>query len=264
MSAEDGRDAAFEEDVREPDAEVLLVSQDAYEGPLDLLVDLVRAKKVDIGAISILEVVDSFFAWMRQAREMRLELAADWLVMMATLAWLKSKLLLPAPKEDTEKARAVIEDLAVRLKRLDAIRSIVDALQQRPRLGHTWHEPGSLDDRSGPGKRLDATLHALLVAYKKDARHTVGKPPPPVRKPFLVMSVEEAIRYLSSLGDGEDWIPLLRNLPPLKPVDAIHARSRIASTYVAALELAKRGRIDVRPSEDGNSISFRPVPGAAA
>lgn len=264
MTGATGPIAEFEEDVREPDAETLLVSQDAYEGPLDLLVDLVRAKKVDIGAISILDVVDSFFAWMRQAREMRLELAADWLVMMATLAWLKSKLLIPAPKEDTEKARAVIEDLAIRLKRLDAIRSIVDALQQRPRLGHTWHAPGSLDERAGPGKRLDATLHALLVAYKKDARHTVGKPPPPVRKPFLVMSVEEAIRYLSSMEGGEDWRPLLGNLPPLKPVDAIHARSRIASTYVAALELAKRGRLDIRPSEDGQSVSVRPAMGHAA
>lgn len=254
----------FEEDVREPDAETLLVAQDAYEGPLDLLVDLVRAKKVDIGAISILEVVDSFFAWMRQAREMRLELAADWLVMMATLAWLKSKLLLPAPKEDTDKARAVIEDLAIRLKRLDALRSIVDALQQRPRLGQTWHAPGSLDDRSGPGKRLDATLHALLVAYKKDARHTIGKPPPPVRKPFLVMSVEEAIKFLSTLEGFDEWRPLLGSLPPLQPVDVIHARSRIASTYVAALELAKRGKLGIQSSADGNSVSIRPSTGFAS
>ena len=254
----------FEEDVRDPDAETLLVAQDAYEGPLDLLVDLVRAKKVDIGAISILAVVDSFFAWMRQAREMRLELAADWLVMMATLAWLKSKRLLPAPNEDTERARAVIEDLAVRLKRLDALRSIVDALQQRPRLGQTWHAPGSLDDRAGPGKRLDATLHALLVAYKRDARHTVGKPPPPVRKPFLVVSVEEAIRFLSELEGYDDWRPLLSTLPPVRPVDAIHARSRIAAAYVAALELAKRGRMGIQPSEDGNSISIRPAAGFAS
>ncbi len=243
----------FDGGTRRDDVESLIVTQDAYEGPLDLLLDLVRAKKVDITAISVLQVIDSFFGWMERARAMRLELAADWLVMMATLTFLKSRLLLPAARDDvTDRAQAMVEDLALRLRRTEAMRSVAEDLMRRARLGADWFAPGRDAEPEGAAKRLEANLHNLLLAYHREARHTVGRPPAPVRKPFLVVTVEEALAHLRGLGLPEDVArPLLDLLPPMQPSDPIQARSRIASTYVASLELAKRGEAMVEQAGEG-------------
>lgn len=243
----------------EPPEERLLVAQDAYEGPLDLLLDLVRSRKVDISAISILQVIDSFFEWMSRARDMRLELAADWLVMMATLCFLKSKLLLPSARDDsTDRAQGMIEDLALRLRRTEAMRAVVEDLQRRPRLGIHWFAMGREPEPEGAAKRMEAKLHNLLVAYYREARHTVGRPPAPVRKPFQIFSVEEAIAYLRSIGIAPDVVSSLRDLlPPTPPGDRMLSRSRVASTYVASLEMAKRGEVYVQQDEDGVWVTVR-------
>ncbi|AOG03388.1 scpA/B family protein (plasmid) [Bosea sp. RAC05] len=230
---------------RDP-ADVLVVTTDAFEGPLDLLLHLVRAKKVEIERISVLDVVDQFILWMTTAREMRLELAADWLVMMANLAFIKSKLLLPVPKDERAAAEAVVEDLTVRLRRLDAIRSIAEALGGRARLGIDCFGPGLPDAAKGPGKRLEASLHAILSAYVQEARYTLVPQQAPVRNPHHVLTVEDAIAHLGKADVPTDrFASVLEFVSPEPPHDLIHARSRIASTYVAALELAKRGRVEV-------------------
>ena len=249
----------FDAPSRIPPDDVLMVSQDAYEGPLDLLLDLVRAKKVDISAISILSVVDSFLSWMATARSMRLELAADWLVMMANLAFLKSRLLLPTPRDaSTDKARAMVEDLAVQLRRREAIRALMESILQRPRIGVQWHAPGATLPPQREGKRLDGNLHALLVAYKREARLTVVPQAAPVRKPFHLMSVEDAISHVIDLGlDRDIAVSLYDLLPPATPTDPMHARSRIAATYVATLELAKRGKVVISQASPDDVIAVR-------
>ncbi len=237
-------------DSADDDQEALVISIDAFEGPLDLLLHLVRQRRVEIEQVSILAVVDQYIAWVRSAQSFRLELAADWLVMMANLAYLKSKILLPAPKDEKAAASAVVEDLAVRLRRLDALRSIGEALMFRPRLGVDWFASPALDAAKGPGKRLDASLHAILSAYVREARYTLQPAQAPVRKPHVTLSVEEAIAAL-----GDSWIPddrfasILTFVDRETSVDIIHARSKIASTYVAALELAKRGKVEVQQQD---------------
>lgn len=247
------------------DDDALVVDLGVFEGPLDLLLELVRSRKLDIGKISILSVVDQFLEWMQRARAFRLELAADWLLMAATLAAIKSRLLLPSAKEDREDAEAAMERLNDQLRRLDAIRSVAEELGSRRRLGVHWHTPGENAPEKGRAKRLEATLHALLSAYAREARRTLAPPPVPVRKPFLVFSVEEAIRHLLAAGlIDADWRPLDALVPKTPAHDATHARSQIASSYVASLELAKRGQIEVRQLPDGAMVEIRSATGAAS
>lgn len=250
----------FEEDGRE-DADVLLVSQGAYEGPLDLLLDLVRARKVDVSAISILAVIDDFVAWMDRARSLRLELAADWLVMLATLAYIKSRQLVPQPRDAApDKADSLLEDIAHRLRRQEAVRALVEALAQRPRLGVHWHAPGAPEGRAREPRRIESTLHSLLVAYRREARLSLAERPAPVRIPVDLLSVEQAVRHLRALDlpPGRP-VPLLDALPPPAPGEkAVTGRSRIASTYVAALGLARAGRMRVSQSDEVQ-VSLAPV-----
>lgn len=252
----------FEEDVPEGDEEdVLLVSQGAYEGPLDLLLDLVRARKVDVTAISILAVVDDFFAWMDRAKSLRLELAADWLVMMATLAYIKSRFLVPLPRDaKPDRAQTLLEDLALRLRRQEAVRALAEALSHRPRLGANWHPPGRESVSGREHRRVESTLHALLVAYKREARHTLGQRPAPVRKPFEVLSVEQALQHLKTLDLLHDRATALLDAVPAaaKGEEAVTGRSRIASTYVAALGMAKAGRLAVAAAPDGIQVEITP------
>lgn len=240
------------------DDDHLVLSLSNYEGPLDLLVDLARTRKIDLTAISLLEIADQFLDWIRKATDLRLEVAGYWLVMAATLALLKSRILIPTAKEDKADAEAAIEDLASRLRRLDAIRSVVEELQGRRRLGINWHIPTQLDDEKGAAKRVDANLHSLLSAYAREARKSSAPAIIPVKNPFLVLSVEDAISYLRSSGIlSKDWKPLMELMPPLKPVDIVHARSRIAASYVALLELGKQGLVEVRQIEGSPVIAAR-------
>lgn len=240
--------------------EQLQIDLPSYEGPLDLLVELARNKKVDLNRISVLEIADQFLEWLRKARSLRLELAADWLVMAATLALLKSKILIPAPREERAEAEAAIEDLALRLRRLDAVRSLAEELQERRQLGNHWFRPVQGERERGVAKRLDANLHALLSAYVREARKTLLPSPAPVRRPFLLLSVEEAIHYLQTsniLGDA--WQSLLDLAPKGVHADAMHARSKIAASYVAALELSKRGLVEVRALEGEPLVEIKRV-----
>ena len=208
--------------------------------------------------ISVLEIADQFLEWLRRARNMKLELAADWLVMAATLALLKSRILIPAPKEERAEAEAAFEDLASRLKRLDAVRSVVEELSGRRMLGTHWHRPVPADIQRGRAKRLDATLHTLLSAYVREARITLAPKTSPVRRPFTLMSVEEAIQYLEkhSVLDG-DWKSLFSIIPKGKTADKVHARSKIAAAYVASLEMGKRGLVEIRQDDDEPTVSIR-------
>ena len=239
------------------DGDSFVLDLDVYSGPLDALVELVRSKKVDVAAVPVLTIVELFLDWMRTSTEPRLELAADWLVMAATLAYFKSRLLLPISKEEKAQIEAAVEDFMSKLHRVQAIKGLADDLASRRRLGLHWHEPGDPESGKAQGRRLDSTLHTLLVAYVREAKRTLSPASAPVRKPFLVFPVDEAIRALEEFCRRiTEWTPLLDVLPAEPAVDTTHARSRVASTYVASLELAKRGVVEV--AQSGDYISIRP------
>lgn len=234
-------------DVKTGDEDAFILKLSAYEGPLDLLLEQARAQKVDLAQISILELVDQYFAFVEKAQRLRLELAADYLVMASWLALLKSRLLLPA--EDSERAtvQQTAENLALQLRRLDAIKTTMDALDRRRQLGRDWFASGSVAvfAKGVRASAEGATLRDLLLAYVEEARRR--RPPvQPDLKPFDLCSVDEAIKRLEALlGSLEGWRPMEDLLPKTAAIP-LKQRSRRASHFVASLELVRRGDADLR------------------
>jgi segregation and condensation protein A len=237
-------------------ADTLHLSLDGFEGPLDVLLELARAQKVDIRAISILQLVDQFLALMEGARRVRLELAAEWLVMAAWLAWLKSRLLLPEAERGSEDEDpvAAAERLTERLAELDRMRAAAIWLGRRAQLGRETFARGApeslrVEDRSG----IAADLPSLLRAYAT-ARRRAAASRPFTPKPRKLWSVAEALARLQSLlGAGPSWAELRGFLPEglLSPLDT---RAAVAATLIAALEAARSGELELRQDE-----AFAPV-----
>ena len=225
---------------------------DGWEGPLDLLLTLARAQKVDLAAISILELVEQYLAYISEARALKLEIAADYLVMAAWLAFLKSCLLLPKDPEADPSVEEIALRLQQRLQRLDAMREAGARLIGRDRIGRDVFVRGAPE-----GLRLIRTSawHArpfdLFAAYGTvKARST---PALHVIHPRSVMTLEEALERVGRmLGTRLDWTQLEAFLPPTE--DPQFRRSALASSFVAALELARRGRVDI-----AQDAAFSPI-----
>jgi segregation and condensation protein A len=243
---------------------VLHLRLDGFEGPLDLLLELARAQKVDLERISILSLVDQFVAVVEQARRVRLEIAADWLVMAAWLAWLKSRLLLPpdeaGPEEDAE---ALAVALADRLRELERMRAAAAWLNAREQLGRDVFGRGAaeslrVEDRSG----ISADLPALLQAYAAARRRALARRPY-APKPRRLWTVGDALARLSRLLGGlpsgrvPSWA-VLQGFLPEGLADPVERRAAIASTLVAALETARGGAIELRQDRDFGPILVRP------
>jgi len=225
----------------------LTLNLDGWEGPLDLLLNLARAQKVDLEQISILELVDQYIAYVGEARALKLELAADYLVMAAWLAYLKSCLLLPKDPEADPSPEEVAWRLQMRLQRLDAMREAGARLMGRDRLGRDVFARGAPE-----GLRLvrksawQATPFDLFAAYGMVKAR--AQPPMHVVHARQVMTLEEAIdRVGRMIGMAIEWTALEEFLPATE--DPQLRRSALASSFVAALELARQGRLDVR--QDG-------------
>lgn len=228
--------------------ESLLLDLDGFQGPLDVLLELARAQKVDIRQISIVALVDQFLAIVEGARRVRLELAADWLVMAAWLAWLKSRLLLPEEERGPEEEDPLLaaHRLTERLAELDRMRAAAAWLGSRAQLGRETFARGApeslrLEDRSG----LVADLTTLLRAYAT-ARRRGAADRPFTPKPRKLWSVAEALARLHSLiGGTPGWNTLISFLPEgmLSPLDR---RAAMASTLIAALEAARGGGVELR------------------
>jgi len=235
--------------------DALNLNIDGWEGPLDLLLTLARAQKVDLAAISILELVEQYLTYISEARALKLEIAADYLVMAAWLAYLKSCLLLPADPAADPDPHDLAARLAWRLQRLDAMRDAGARLLGRDRIGRDVFVRGAPE-----GLRLIRTSawHArpfdLFAAYGTvKARAT---PPLHVIHPRSVMTLEEALdRVGRMLGVHLDWTELEAFLPPTQ--DPQFRRSALASSFVAALELARRGRVDIAQDEAFAQIRLR-------
>ncbi|AWU95298.1 segregation and condensation protein A [Azospirillum ramasamyi] len=234
-------------------SEQLLLVLDGFEGPLDMLLALGRDQKVDLTRISILELADQYLAFVAEARKVRLELAADYLVMAAWLAYLKSRLLLPEPEGEEPSGEDMAAALAFQLQRLEAMKGAAAKLFARPRLGIDVHPRGAPEDLDLRRKSVyEVTLFDLLRAYgRQRARKEAGVLH---ITPVRLYSMEEAVQRLSALlGHMPDWATLASFLPGGEG-GRLLTRSALAAHFAATLELAKAGRVELR--QDG---AFAPL-----
>lgn len=255
----------FEEDpprraAGKDDVDQLLLNIDGYEGPIDVLLDLARAQKVDIAKISILQLVRQYLEFIDRAKARNLELAAEYLVMAAWLAYLKSRLFLPAEENAEEPSAAeMAEALQYQLRRLEAMQSAAEKLLEQPRLGQEIFARGMPEGLESRTATLwDVSLYDLLKAYgdierrKKSESYDL-----PV---FKLMSMDAAMTRLSRMlgslpkkGAGTVWATL-HSFVPEGIQDRLYGRSALASTFTAGLEMVKQGKLEIR--QDG---LFRPV-----
>ncbi len=233
--------------VQEQRTETLLLTLDGFEGPLDLLLDLARREKVDLARISILALVEQYLAVIEGARRIRLELAADWLVMAAWLAWLKSRLLLPHDPDAAEEAEDASARLAERLAELERVRALAAWLDARPALGRDVHRRGApesfvVTDRSG----LQLDTASLLGAYMSAARRAhANRVWTPARPDFWTVAAA-LDRLERMLGAAPGWCTLDSFLPADAHDEKLPRAASIASTLLASLELARNGRCELR------------------
>jgi segregation and condensation protein A len=225
-------------------SDTLKIDIDGWEGPLDLLLALARNQKVDLRQISILELVEQYLTFVNEARELRLELAADYLVMAAWLAYLKSALLLPRNPEETPSPEELALRLQLRLERLNAMREAGARLVARDRVGRDVFLRGTPEGLRVVRKgRYEAEIYDLIAAYGRISART--RPVMHVVAQRDVMTLEEAIDRVSALiGARIDWSTIETFLP--EGASGTYRKSALASSFVAALELARQGRLELR------------------
>ncbi|MFZ0073671.1 MAG: ScpA family protein [Xanthobacteraceae bacterium] len=239
---------------RTSDDPALIVDVEGFEGPLDLLLRLAREQKVDLAKISILALADQYLAFIEEARRLRLELAADYLVMAAWLAYLKSRLLLPEPPGGTgESAADLANALALRLKRLEAIRIASKRLTDRPQLGRDVFERGApepINEIKRP--QWSATLYDLLTAYANERqKHALARVRLTTRKVWSLAEARTALERLIQMST--DWTAIDQYLIAYVVEPSMRA-SVFASSLAATLELAREGHLEIH-----QDTAFAPV-----
>jgi segregation and condensation protein A len=256
----DGEGPLRRETVETSDS-ALIVDVGGFEGPLDLLLELARHHKVDLARISILALAEQYLAYIDNARKMRIEVAADYLVMAAWLAYLKSRLMLPEPpqSEDQPTAEQMADALAWQLRRLEAMQEAGIRLMARGQLGRDWFRRGAPEGVPIVRKPIwDVKLYDLLKNYGEI--HRRGQDTVMHIKPMEFYSVEEAAERLGRmLGIAVEWQSLLSFLPPGLQ-DAMKRRSAMAATFVASLHMAKEGQLELRQTEAFGPIFMRKRP----
>jgi segregation and condensation protein A len=236
----------------------LLIDVAGFEGPLDLLLHLARNQKVDLSRISVLALAEQYLVFVERAREIRIELAADYLVMAAWLAYLKSRLLIPqAPKDGEPTGEEMAASLAFRLKRLEAMRGAAERLVNRDRLGRDVFARGAPELIAAERhSAFEASLYDLLTAYAAlRQRQAVTNVVIARRK---VWSLVEARTLLSRMvGEISDWISLDIYLSRYA-ADPQERRTMIASAFAASLEMARERKIEIRQDGAFTPIFMRP------
>ncbi|MBN8990947.1 MAG: segregation/condensation protein A [Rhizobiales bacterium] len=235
----------------------LVVDVEGYEGPLDLLLTLARQQKVDLSKISILALADQYLVFIEAARKIRLELAADYLVMAAWLAFLKSRLLLPEPATpDGPSAEEMATALANRLRRLEAIREAANRLMNRPQFQRDVFPRGNPEEIAEiRHPKFTATLYDLLTAYSAQRQQRVLATVHLAKR--TVWSLSEARASLERLiGMAEDWSCLDEYLLSYV-VDPSQKATVFASSFAAALELVREGEMEINQKEAFAPIYFR-------
>ena len=240
-----------------PEADQLVLHLHGFEGPLDLLLDLARQQKLDLSTISILALVDQFLLVVEGASRVRLELAADWLVMAAWLAWLKSRLLLP-PGEAADEGEIAAEVLAGRLRDLARVRLLAQWLGQRNQLGQDVFARGMPEDltetdRSKLALDITGLLRAFLVAIRRANATRIYRP-----RPVQLWTVQDALTRLSALiGTLPDWSELVRYLPE-NIGTPLQRRGAMAAALLAGLEMARNGTLELRQDDAFGPILLHP------
>jgi segregation and condensation protein A len=241
----------FEEDTRPEwsNDDTLIIDIDGYEGPLDLLLAMARDQKVDLAKLSILALAEQYLRFIDESRRLRLEIAADYLVMAAWLAYLKSRLLLPDSEEDDEPSgEELAAALAFRLKRLETMRDAGARLMSRDLLGRNRLVRGDPEPVAVlTSKKWDASLYDLLEAYGSMRQRQLVSHFRIERR--TVMSLQEAReRLIELIGTAVNWTPVESFLLEYLAEPAMRATAR-ASSLSASLELVKEGRIELRQSK---------------
>lgn len=237
-----------------PDDEVMYVDVDGYEGPLDLLLDLARRQKVDLAQISVLALAEQYLSFIETVREKRIEIAADYLVMAAWLAYLKSRLMVPQAASDDEPSGEMMAALLqFRLKRLEAMRRSAMQLLNRPLLGRQIFARGAPEPITVARSSIwEASLFDLLKAYATQRESGIPNDYTPHER--HVWSLQDARDILNRLiGENMDWVPLDAYLAEYlsTPEQRITA---IASTFASSLELARQGQVELR-----QTLAFGPL-----
>ncbi|MEO9468574.1 ScpA family protein [Parasphingorhabdus sp.] len=234
------------------DDDSLTLNIDGWEGPLDLLLALARNQKVDLREISILELVQQYLKYIADAQSLKLELAADYLVMAAWLTYLKSGLLLPKDPEVDPSPEELALRLQMRLERLNAMREAGARLLARDRVGRDVFARGAPEGlRVVKNRHWQAEYYDLISAYSRVKLRSA--PAVHIVKQRLVMTLEDALARVSlMLGEAIDWMDIRDFLPPGAPPQL--RKSALASSFVAALELARQGKLVMSQDE-----SFAPL-----
>lgn len=254
-------DADFDDVEARLEAEALIIDVDGFEGPLDLLLMLSRTQKVDLRKISVLALAEQYLGFVERAKTLRIELAADYLVMAAWLAFLKSRLLLPPdPADEGPSGEELAAHLAFQLERLAAMRDAAAKLMARDQKGRDFFVRGIPEDVTRVRRvRYTATLLDLMQGYsrlrtKEDFR-------PYVMDRNNLMTLEQALERMRGLiGYAGEWTDLLSYLPEGWETDPKRRRSATASHFAASLELVKNGAIQIRQTESFAPIQIKAVP----
>ncbi|MBF9032330.1 segregation/condensation protein A [Rhodobacterales bacterium HKCCE3408] len=239
-------------------SEALILDIDGFEGPLDLLLTLGRTQKVDLKRISIQQLAEQYLGFVEQARKLRIELAADYLVMAAWLAFLKSRLLLPPdPADEGPSGEELAAHLAFQLERLAAMREAAAKIMARDRIGQDRFVRGIPEDLT-TAKRItySASLIELMQAYARIRTRDDFRPYVMDRED--VFTLEEALEGMRGLiGYAGDWTTLESYIPEGWRGTPQRRRAATAATFAAALELVKSGRAELRQSETFAPITLR-------
>ncbi|MDE0779861.1 MAG: ScpA family protein [Alphaproteobacteria bacterium] len=240
------------------DAGELVLNLEGFEGPIDLLLALARDQKVDLTKISVLALAEQYLEFIHQAKKLRLEIAADYLVMAAWLAYLKSRLLLPVEETDGEEPTAaeMANALQFQLQRLEGMRKAAATLFARPLLGRDVFQRGTPEGiRVITNSVYQASLFEMLEAYGAIQRR--GKVETLTIEQFELFSVDDALKRLREvMGSSPDWATLSSFLPD-DLLAGLPTRAAIAATFVASLELVRDGHAEIRQDRRFGPIYFR-------
>ena len=239
------------------DNESLKINIDNYSGPLEVLLELAKAQKVDLANISITQLADQFIEFINRAKEINLDIASEYLLMATWLAYLKSKLLLPDDEEDDFKVSEVAEKLKLQLKKLELIRLLSDQLLKRKRLGVDIYMRGMTGGiRSSSNSKYSASLYELLKSY---SNHIMGKNFLSINISKLpVCTTENGIEIIKkNIKKLNDWRDILELIPSKFKKDNKLKKSGIAGLLSAALELTREGLIKIMQKKDFDTLLIK-------
>ena len=240
-------------------AESLVIDVEGFEGPLDVLLTLARTQKVDMRKISVLQLARQYLVFVEEAKRIRLELAADYLVMAAWLAFIKSRLLLPQdPTQDGPSGEELAAHLAFQLERLEAMRRSAAKLMARDQLGRDFFARGIPEDVTLKRNiTYKATVLDLMQAYAR-LRTKENFKPLHMEERDTIFTMEQALDRMKGLiGHAIEWGSLQQFLPDGWETDPKLRRSATASTFAAMLELVKLGKMDLRQTDTFAPIEVR-------